>query len=211
MPFEDIPDFWLRLRERPALAARALELTILCATRTNETLGATWSEFDLDSALWTIPKDRQCALDHPQRQDENEYRASRSVAERGGRTAARDCGELQLPAGRIRFEGQKCGRPLSNMAMTMVLRRMKLGHLTVHGMRSSFRDYMGELTNHPETIVEHALAHQVGDETSRAYRRGDALLKRRVLMNDWEAYVTGSRKAPKPKVAKLVRRAAKAA
>ncbi len=201
MPFEDIPDFWLRLRERPALAARALELTILCATRTNETLGATWSEFDLDSALWTIPKDRmKMNIEHRVPLPNAAVELLRAIA------ANSNC-----PPDAYVFEGQKCGRPLSNMAMTMVLRRMKLGHLTVHGMRSSFRDYMGELTNHPETIVEHALAHQVGDETSRAYRRGDALLKRRVLMNDWEAYVTGSRKAPKPKVAKLVRRAAKAA
>src|SRR3546814_14641591 len=92
--------------------------------------------------------------------------------------------------------------------MTGVLKRMRLGHLTVHGMRSTCRDYMGELTNHPETVVEHALAHQVGDETSRAYRRGAALLKRRVVMNDWEAYVPGSRKVPKSKVAKLVSRSA---
>src|SRR3546814_16460746 len=76
-------------------------------------------------------------------------------------------------------------------------------------MRSTFRDYMGELTNHPETVVEHGLAHQVGDETSRAYRRGAALLKRRVVMNDGEAYVTGSRTVPQSTVAKLVRRSAK--
>ena len=84
------------------------------------------------------------------------------------------------------------GRPLSQMAMTMVLRRMKLGHFTVHGMRSAFRDYMCEMTNHPETVVEQALAHQIGDETLRAYQRGDAFLKRRVLMKDWEAYLFGT-------------------
>src|SRR3546814_11403144 len=90
--------------------------------------------------------------------------------------------------------------------MTAVLKRMRLGHLTVHGMRSTFRDYMGELTNHPETVVEHALAHQVGDETSRAYRRGDALRKRRVVRKDGEAYVTGRRKGPTSTVAKVFRR-----
>jgi integrase len=92
------------------------------------------------------------------------------------------------------------------MAMTMVLRRMKLGHFTVHGMRSSFRDYMGEMTDHAESVVEQALAHQVGDETSRAYRRGDAFLKRRVLMNDWEAYLLGSQRRP-ARVTQIARRA----
>lgn len=75
------------------------------------------------------------------------------------------------------------------MAMTMVLRRMKLGHFTVHGMRSCFRDYMGDMTDHPESLVEQALAHQIGDETTRAYRRGDAFLKRRSLMQEWQDYL----------------------
>jgi integrase len=89
------------------------------------------------------------------------------------------------------FAGQKPGTPLSGMAKLMVLRRMNMGQYTVHGMRSSFRDYMGDMTGHPDTIVEQALAHQVGDETVRAYRRGDAFLKRRVLMRDWECYLLG--------------------
>ncbi|HVI97544.1 MAG TPA: integrase arm-type DNA-binding domain-containing protein [Sphingomonas sp.] len=201
MPFEDLPDFWRRLRQQPGSAARALELTILCATRTSETLNATWSEFDLDSALWTIPKERM------KMHVEHRVPLSNSAVELLRATAANS----NRPPDAYVFAGQKRGRPLSNVSMTAVLKRMRLGHLTVHGMRSTFRDYMGELTNHPETVVEHALAHQVGDETSRAYRRGDALLKRRVVMNDWEAYVTGSRKVPKSKVAKLVRRSAKAA
>src|SRR3546814_14300853 len=78
------------------------------------------------------------------------------------------------------------------MSMTMLLRRMKLCHYTVHGMRSSFRDYMGDMTHHAESTVEQALAHQVGDETSRAYRRGDAFLKRRQVLRDWETYLYGS-------------------
>jgi integrase len=201
MPFEDLPDFWRRLRQQSGSAARALELTILCATRTSETLNATWSEFDLDSALWTIPKERM------KMHVEHRVPLSNSAVELLRATAANS----NRPPDAYVFAGQKRGRPLSNVSMTAVLKRMRLGHLTVHGMRSTFRDYMGELTNHPETVVEHALAHQVGDETSRAYRRGDALLKRRVVMNDWEAYVTGSRKVPKSKVAKLVRQSAKAA
>lgn len=89
------------------------------------------------------------------------------------------------------FPGHKAGMPLSQMAMTMVLRRMKLGHFTVHGMRSAFRDYMGEMTDHPETVVEQALAHQVGDATVRAYRRGDVFLKRRLVMRDWANFIDG--------------------
>lgn len=73
--------------------------------------------------------------------------------------------------------------------MTMVLRRMNLGHFTVHGMRSCFRDYMGDMTDHPESLVEQALAHQIGDETTRAYRRGDAFIKRRSLMQEWQDFL----------------------
>jgi integrase len=80
------------------------------------------------------------------------------------------------------------------MSMTMLLRRMKLGHYTVHGMRSSFRDYIGGMTDHPESIVEQALAHRIGDETSRTYRRGDAFLKRRKVLLDWDAHLRSSPK-----------------
>ena len=196
MPFEDLPAFLERLRSRPALAGRALELTILCATRTNETLRMTWAEVDLDAAVWTIPADRmKMGVEHRVPLCNAAVQLLRGVAN------GSNC-----PPDAYVFAGQKIGDPLSQMAMTMVLRRMQLGHLTVHGMRSSFRDYMGEMTAHPETVVEQALAHQIGDETSRAYRRGDAFLKRRVLMNDWEAYLLKSRK-PASAVAKIDRRA----
>jgi integrase len=196
MPFEELPAFWKRLRARPALAARALELTILCATRTNETLRMRWSEVDLDAGVWTIPADRM--------KMEVEHRIPLcNVAV----TLLRDIASgSNYDPGDFVFKGGKAGKPLSQMAMTMVLRRMKLGHFTVHGMRSAFRDYMGEMTDHAESVVEQALAHQVGDETSRAYRRGDAFLKRRVLMNGWEAYLLGSRKRP-ARVTKIAKRA----
>lgn len=74
----------------------------------------------------------------------------------------------------------------------MVLRRMKMGHITVHGMRSTLRDYAGDMTNHDESVIEYALAHEVGDESSQAYRRRKAFLKRRALMTDWESYVVGT-------------------
>lgn len=196
MPFEELPAFWKRLRTRPALAARALELTILCATRTNETLRMRWSEVDLDAGVWTVPADRM--------KMEVEHRIPLCNA---AVTLLRDIARgSNCDPGDFVFKGGKAGKPLSQMAMTMVLRRMKLGHFTVHGMRSAFRDYMGEMTDHAESVVEQALAHQVGDETSRAYRRGDAFLKRRVLMNDWEAYLLGSRKRP-TRVTKIAKRA----
>jgi len=179
MPFDDLPGFVARLRRRPALAARALEVTILCATRTNETLRAKWSEIDFDERVWTVPADRmKMGVEHRIPLPARAIEILRSLAK----------GSNRDPDSFI-FAGQKMGMPLSQMAMTMVLRRMKLGHFTVHGMRSSFRDYIGDMTDHPESIVEQALAHQIGDETTRAYRRGDAFLKRAKLMNDWEAYL----------------------
>ncbi len=196
MPFDELPAFLERLLTRPGLAARALELTVLCATRTNETLQMTWGEVDLDAAVWTVPAERmKMGVEHRVPLCNAAVELLRTLAE-----------ESNCPPHAYVFAGQKTGKPLSQMAMTMVLRRMKLGHYTVHGMRSSFRDYMGEMTDHAETVVEQALAHQIGDETSRAYRRGDAFLKRRVLMNDWEAYLFGSRRRPS-KVAKIDRRA----
>lgn len=179
IPYDQMPAFVARLRRRPALAARALEVTILCATRTNETLQMTWSEIDFDEGVWTVPAERmKMGLEHriplPARANET----LRSLAK-----------DSNCPPDGFVFAGQKMGKPLSQMSMTMVLRRMKLGHFTVHGMRSSFRDYIGDMTDHPESIVEQALAHQIGDETMRAYRRGDAFHKRRKLMRDWESYL----------------------
>src|SRR3546814_1182217 len=115
-------------------AARALELTILCATRPSETLNATWSEFDLDSALWTIPKERM------KMHVEHRVPLSNSAVELLRATAANS----NRPPDAYVFAGQKRGCPLSNVSMTAVLKRIRLGHLTVHGMRSKFRDYRSE-------------------------------------------------------------------
>ncbi len=177
--YEKLPAFFKDLRARSALAARALELTILCATRSNETLGARWKEFDFDTGVWTVPAERM--------KMKVEHRIPLSDA------------ALEILTARLResngapddfvFPGQKRGMPRSQMSMTMVLRRMKMGHITVHGMRSTFRDYMGDMTDHAEAVVEHALAHQVGDTTVRAYRRKKAFEKRRAVMADWARYV----------------------
>lgn len=180
MPFVDVPAFVARLRESKAMAARALEFTILTAARSGETRGASWSEVDLKKAQWVIPAHRMKAS--------REHRvplSSRAVE------ILRELHELRT--GDLVFPGQKKGRPLSVMAMDMLLRRMKVD-VTVHGFRSSFRDWCAEETSFPREVAEQALAHVVGDATERAYRRGDALAKRRKLMEAWEAYLAPTKK-----------------
>lgn len=182
IPYEEMPDFMRQLRDRPAIAARALELTVLCATRTNETLKMKWSEVNLQTEVWTVPKERmKMNVEHRIPLPPRAVEIIKDMA----RASKCDPDSYVFP-------GQSRGSSLSQMSMTMLLRRMKLGHYTVHGMRSSFRDYMGDMTDHAESTVEQALAHQVGDETSRAYRRGDAFLKRRQVLRDWETYLYGS-------------------
>jgi len=182
MPYKELPDFFARLRSRPAPAARALEFTILHATRTSETLQMRWREVDLHEKVWIIPAERmKMGIEHRV-----------PLTERGVEILKLQASSNGSAPDAFVFQGQKRNMPLSQMAMTMVLRRMKLGHFTVHGMRSSFRDYMGDMTNHPESAVEMALAHQVGDETERAYRRGDAFRKRQAIMEEWEQYLLSS-------------------
>jgi integrase len=186
MPFSDLPDFIIELHKRAGPAARALELTILCATRTSETLQMKWEEVDLEEGIWIIPAARmKMGIEHRVPLSKQAI----ALLERQAQGSAPD------PDSHV-FPGHKRGMPLSQMAMTMMLRRMKLGHFTVHGMRSAFRDYMGEMTDHPETVVEQALAHQVGDATVRAYRRGDAFLKRRLVMRDWANFINGAKPEP---------------
>ena len=139
MPFNQVPAFMVELRARSGLAARALELTILTAARTSETLQATWAEFDLNEAVWTIPAKRMKVG--------KEHRVPLSDV------AASLLSELQTEDDHV-FPGLKPGRPLSNMAMEMVLRRMGADEFTVHGFRSSFRDWCGETTEFPREIAD---------------------------------------------------------
>lgn len=184
LPYSEAPAFMKRLREAPGLAAMALEVTILCATRTSETLEAKWGEFDLKSAVWTIPAERMKA-----RRPHRVPLSPRAVE------IVREIQDLGLsdvwgfPS--VAKRHGKESRPLSNMSMTAVLKRMKLEGVTVHGFRSSFRDWAAEETHFPREIAEAALAHVVGDATERAYRRGDALAKRRELMEAWSKYLAG--------------------
>ncbi|MCH9692770.1 MAG: integrase arm-type DNA-binding domain-containing protein [Gammaproteobacteria bacterium] len=177
LPWAELPEFIQEISKREGLAFRAMELVILTATRTSEALGATWDEIDFKTKVWVIPDERMKAG--------KEHRvplASPVVALLESLPRIDDNPHL--------FPGQRKGRSLSNMAMLMALRRMGRGDLTVHGFRSSFRDWAGEVTPHPRDVCEQALAHSLGDSVEAAYRRGDLLEKRKALMADWAAYAT---------------------
>jgi integrase len=175
MPFNDVPGFVAKLREVEGVSAPALEFAILTAARSGEVLGARWSEIDLTGKVWTVHARRTKAA--------REHRVpltDRAIAilEMMATTRASD----------FVFPGAKRGKPLSVTALTMAMRRIGAGDYTVHGFRSAFRDWAGERTNFPREIAEAALAHVVGNATERAYRRGDALEKRRALMEAWAAF-----------------------
>jgi integrase len=177
MAFDDVPAFMGKLREREGAAPAALEFAILTAARSGEVLGARWSEMDVDGAVWTVPANRMKGT--------REHRvplSSRAVEILKSMSAVR--------TSEFVFPGMKPEHPLSVMALEMVLRRMKID-ATVHGFRSSFRDWSGERTAFPREVAEAALAHLVGDEVERAYRRGDALDKRRGLMEAWASFCAG--------------------
>ena len=179
MPYSDVPAFIVELRKREAAAALMLEFTILTAARTGEVTGATWSEIDRKAQIWTIPANRMKAgLIH------RVPLSARCIE-------ILDAVEPMRARGDYVFPGARKGRPMSNMAMAMLLqKRMKLDAITVHGFRSSFRDWAGESTSFPRELAEAALAHIVGNEVERAYRRGDALEKRRELMDAWARFAT---------------------
>ena len=176
MPYEDIPAFIARLRQRGALAAIALELCILTAARSGELLGMRWDEIDFQNAVWSLP-------------------AGRMKAGRPHRVPLSNCAIAMLRTlerskrSEFVFASRAPCKPLSNMALHMVLRRMGVD-VTVHGFRSSFRDWAGNETPSPREVVETALAHVVGDKAEQAYRRSDALEKRRQLMEAWASYCT---------------------
>lgn len=176
MPYAKVPDFYGKLGLRPAMAARALEFVILTAARTGEVIGMTWGEVDFENRLWTIPALRMKA------------EAEHSVPLTDRAMAILNAIKPHSPqAYQLVFPAQRNGK-LSNMAMSMLLRRMGIDGITVHGFRSSFRDWAGEETNFERETVEMALAHTVGNKAERAYRRGRALAKRRALMEAWASY-----------------------
>jgi integrase len=176
MPYESIPKFLAALQQREAIAALALEFTILTAARTGEVIGAKWDEIDLGKAVWTIPANRMKAG--------KEHRVPLSLR----------AVDILKSTQELRKEGlfpAVRGGALSGMAMAMLLRRIGVD-VTVHGFRSSFRDWCAECTGYAHEVAEMALAHTIDNKVERAYRRGDLFEKRRRLMDDWAAYcVTG--------------------
>jgi integrase len=175
MPYEEVSAFISKLRKREASSALALELCILTAARSGEILGMRWPEIDLEKKIWTVPAARMKAG--------REHRVPLSL-----RAVAVLRKLEKVRTGEFVFPGQVRNKPLSNMAMEMVLRRMKIDDATVHGFRSSFRDWAGNVSSFPREVVETALAHVIGDKAEQAYRRSDALEKRRKLMDAWSTY-----------------------
>jgi integrase len=170
LPYSEMHAFLAELRLRDGLGAVALQFTILTAVRTSEALGARWDEIDLANATWTVPSRRM--------KSKREHRVPLSPQVIEILTALPREGEWVFP-------GIKAGRPLSPIAMMTAVRRMGRPDLTVHGFRSTFRDWAAETTAYPNHVVEMALAHAIGDAVEAAYRRGDLFEKRRRLMDDW--------------------------
>jgi integrase len=181
LPYEQAPATIAKLRESTLLSARAVEFLTLTAVRSGEVRGAVWSEIDLDKALWVIPAARM--------KMKSEHRVpltSRAMAileeqKKKARSA-------------LVFEGDKDGSSISDTAMTNTLRKAAGDDtVTLHGLRSTFRDWAGDCTTlHTREVIEGALAHIVGSQTELAYRRSDAIQKRRALMEDWQAFLDGS-------------------
>jgi integrase len=175
LPWVKIAAFMAELRTCEGVAARALEFTILTAARTGEVVGARWVELDLPTATWVIPAARMKS-----RREHRVPLSKRAVEILSG--LYREDGDSHV------FIGTRTGAGLGNMAMPDVLQQMKQSYVTVHGFRSTFRDWAAEATSYPNHVVEQALAHTIGNAVEAAYRRGDLFDKRRHLMNDWAAF-----------------------
>ncbi|TVP86042.1 MAG: site-specific integrase [Thioalkalivibrio sp.] len=175
LPVAAMPAFMTDLRRQAALAARALEFTVLTAARSGEARGATWSEIDLDAATWTVPAQRMKAnKEHVVPLCDSAVQILRSAPR------FPDC-DLLFPSPR--------GTAMSDGTLNAVLKRMNVD-ATVHGFRSTFRDWSAEFTNYPHEVCEMALAHTIPNAVERAYRRGDLLAKRSRMMKDWEKFLT---------------------
>jgi integrase len=178
VPVKDMPAFFKELQRREGIAARALEFLTLTAARSGEVRGALWSEIDFAKKVWTVPAERMKA--------KREHRVPLSTQAIAFLKA--------LPShktGGMLFPGAKPKTKLSDMALTALMRRMEINAVP-HGLRSSFRDWVGEATVYPNEVAEMALAHAVGNAVEAAYRRGDLFEKRRSMMEDWAAFLTQS-------------------
>jgi integrase len=173
LPYAEAPAFITELHTRDGVGARALEFAILTATRSSEALGAKWDEFDLKGAMWTVPAARM--------KSGKEHRVPLAPS------ALKIIKDMADKNGEFVFPGDNPGRPLAEKALWKVLYRMQAQNITVHGFRSTFRDWAADRTNYPNHVVEMALAHTIGG-VEGAYRRGDLFDKRRRLMDEWARY-----------------------
>lgn len=172
LPYAELPAFMAALRLMHGEAARALEFTILTAARTGMTLGATPEEVDLTAGTWTIPRDRMKAkIEHTIPLPPAALALARQRMERD-----------------LLFPNDRSNEPLSENAMLALLKRMGYGHVTVHGFRSTFKDWASETTDFPDDLSEAALAHRIRDKSKAAYKRGTMLEKRRTMMNSWQKF-----------------------
>ena len=174
--YNKIGAFMKLLREQGAVSAMALEFAILTGARTSEVIGATLDEIDFDAGIWTVPADRIKAG--------KEHRVPLTPQ---ALAVIKRAAPFRQDNPHI-FPGQVKGRGLSSMALLTLLKRMARGDLTVHGFRSTFRDWASELTNFPREVAEMALAHAVSDAVEAAYRRGDLFRKRQQMMQAWADY-----------------------
>lgn len=205
LPIEDVPAFMQRLRatkpqklngmaqggevrsvpDGPSMSALALEFLILTVARTGEVIHARRGEIDWDKEIWIVPKERM-----------KEGREHRVPLTPRALEILRYVWPTSSRADDYIFKGRSKAGHLSNMALTMCLRGLEVNGATVHGMRSTFRDWVGDETDFPREVAEAALSHMVGDQAEQAYRRGDALKRRRKLMEAWENYLNGT--SPEP-------------
>lgn len=186
LPYTALPAFWIELSAREAMSAKALAVTILTAARTGEVRGATWKEFDLEHGLWVVPAERM--------KSRRPHRVPLPDAAVGILRSVRP--ENAAPAALV-FPGLR-GKPMSeNTLRKYLIEDMQRPGITVHGFRSTFRDWCGEETSFPREIAELALAHVIRDGTEAAYRRGDALDRRRKLMDAWAAYCASGKEGGK--------------
>jgi len=175
LPYSEIGDFVRMLKKQEGIAQYALEFVILTASRTSEAINMTFSEIEFDSKTWIIPGERMKAgREHRVPLSDRAVEILRHME--------------SLAQHKFVFPGRIFNKPLSNMALLQLLRRMERGDLTVHGFRATFRTWAGECTHYPRETLEAALAHTLKDKTEAAYARGDLFEKRRHLMNDWAAY-----------------------
>jgi integrase len=193
IPYREMPAFMAELRAKHGTSASALEFCILSVSRTSEVLGARWTEIDLNAKLWTVPATRMKAG--------KEHRIPLS-------DRALAILETLPSEGEYVFPGARQGKPLAHTALLVLLQGMRGRGLTVHGLRSTFRDWAAEQTSYPHEMCEIALAHTVGNKVEAAYRRGDMMEKRRRLMADWERYCSGPQpETASPKVRPIRKRA----